>query len=62
MTLRIIGPFLGASLLLLLSRVPAVVRLVPALGILTGPPGVVLLVLTAAIGVARWRSDRKSVV
>jgi hypothetical protein len=58
MTLKVIGPFLGACLLLLLSQLPAVPGLVPALGLLTGPLGVVLLVLTAATGVARWRPAR----
>jgi hypothetical protein len=61
MRLEVIGPFAGACLLVLLSRLPGVPGLVPVLGLLTGPLGVVLLVLTAAIGLLRWRPPKGGV-
>ena len=49
---QVLAPLAWAGALLALSRVPACVRAVPALGVLRGPFGVVLLALAVALAVA----------
>jgi hypothetical protein len=49
---QVLAPLAWTGVLLALSRVPASVRIVPVLGVLRGPAGVVLLALAGALALA----------